>query len=89
MVPTSARLAAGAERELLSVVMPVYNEEATVAQVIATVLATALPVDLEVIAVNDGSGDDSARILDAIDDPQGFSGDEVSRRNAEACARHG
>ncbi len=39
----------------LSVLIPVYNEEVTVARVVERV--AALPVDLEMLLVDDGSSD--------------------------------
>jgi glycosyltransferase involved in cell wall biosynthesis len=45
----------------LSVVMPVYNEQATLREVVARVLA--VPLDLELICVDDGSRDGSRAIL--------------------------
>jgi glycosyltransferase involved in cell wall biosynthesis len=45
----------------LSVVMPVYNEQATLREVVARVLA--VPLDLELICVDDGSRDSSREIL--------------------------
>ena len=45
----------------LSVVMPVYNEQATVRQVVARVLA--VPLEVELICVDDGSTDGSREIL--------------------------
>jgi glycosyltransferase involved in cell wall biosynthesis len=45
----------------LSVVVPVYNEQATVREVIARVLAVSL--DIELICVDDGSTDASREIL--------------------------
>lgn len=45
----------------LSVVMPVYNERATLREVIARVLA--VPIDLELLCVDDGSTDGSREIL--------------------------
>jgi glycosyltransferase involved in cell wall biosynthesis len=51
---------------LLSVVMPVYNEAATVDEIIRRVLAAgeASNLDLELIAVDDGSADGSGAKLD-------------------------
>jgi glycosyltransferase involved in cell wall biosynthesis len=45
----------------LSVVMPVYNERATLQEVIARVLA--VPLEIELICVDDGSRDGSREIL--------------------------
>jgi glycosyltransferase involved in cell wall biosynthesis len=45
----------------LSVVMPVYNERATLREVITRVLA--VPLDIELICVDDGSQDGSREIL--------------------------
>lgn len=54
----------------LSVVVPAYNEEATLEAVIRRVLA--LPFDLEVVAVDDGSTDATPQILSrlAAEDPR-------------------
>ena len=46
---------------LLSVVMPVYNEQATLRDIVAKVLA--VPVRKELVLVDDGSKDDSRKIL--------------------------
>jgi glycosyltransferase involved in cell wall biosynthesis len=48
----------------LSVVMPVYNEQATLEEVIARVLA--VPLDMELICVDDGSTDNSREILSRL-----------------------
>jgi len=45
----------------LSVVIPVYNERHTVREVVERVLA--VPLDLELICVDDGSSDGSAKVL--------------------------
>jgi glycosyltransferase involved in cell wall biosynthesis len=45
----------------LSVVMPVYNEQATLPEAIARVLA--VPMEIELICVDDGSTDGSREIL--------------------------
>lgn len=54
----------------LSIIMPVYNEAATVGKVIATVLAQ--PQVAELICVNDCSSDNSGKVLDqlAINEPR-------------------
>jgi glycosyltransferase involved in cell wall biosynthesis len=53
---------------LLSVVIPVYNEEKTVSAVIEAVLAAPLPegIDREVILVDDGSTDGTRHLLDRL-----------------------
>jgi glycosyltransferase involved in cell wall biosynthesis len=48
----------------LSVVMPVYNERATLLQVIEKVLA--VPIDIELLCVDDGSTDGSVKILEDL-----------------------
>jgi glycosyltransferase involved in cell wall biosynthesis len=52
----------------LSVVIPCYNEESTVASVIETVLG--IPWVGQVVVVDDGSTDKIREILAAIDDPR-------------------
>ena len=49
----------------LSIIMPVFNERETVASIAQRVLAE-VPVDLELIIVDDGSTDGSAEIIDAL-----------------------
>src|SRR5580704_1515769 len=53
------------ERNLLSVLMPLFNEEEFVAASIQRVLAAPLPpgLDLELVVVDDGSTDTSAEIV--------------------------
>lgn len=48
----------------LSIIIPVYNEEKTIAQILAKVNAVQVKnVDKEIIVVNDGSTDDSRNII--------------------------
>jgi glycosyltransferase involved in cell wall biosynthesis len=51
---------------LLSIVVPVYNERRTVAAVIERLLSIELPVDREILVVNDGSTDGTREVLDGI-----------------------
>jgi len=55
---------------LLSVVMPVYNEKGTVEEIVERVLA--VPVRIELIAVDDASTDGSHEILEKLSREKGF-----------------
>lgn len=55
---------------LLSVVMPVYNEKATVEEIVDRVLA--VPLRIELIAVDDASTDGSRELLDDLSKKRGF-----------------
>ena len=57
------------EQPRVSVVMPVYNVEAYVAEAITSVLAQTLP-DFELIIVDDGGNDGSMDICRGFDDPR-------------------
>jgi glycosyltransferase involved in cell wall biosynthesis len=54
----------------LSIVMPAYNEQRTIARAVAQVLRTELPCDFELIVVNDGSSDGTSQILRALTHPK-------------------
>jgi len=54
----------------LSILMPVYNEERTLAAALKRVLDVDYPVEVEVVAVDDGSRDGTAGVLEAISDPR-------------------
>lgn len=51
---------------LLSIVVPVYNEARTVAEVIDRLLAIELPAPREILVVNDGSTDGTREVLDRL-----------------------
>lgn len=55
---------------VLSVVMPVFNEQATVSDAIQRVLAVDYPCPVELIVVDDGSTDRTARVLRCLSDPR-------------------
>jgi hypothetical protein len=51
---------------LISIVVPVFNEQATVAAVVARLLEIDLPAPREILIVNDGSSDGTRGVLDAL-----------------------
>jgi glycosyltransferase involved in cell wall biosynthesis len=53
----------------LSILMPVYNEAATVERAVAAVLGADLPVTSEIVLVDDGSTDGTRRIIEQADWP--------------------
>ncbi len=55
---------------LLSVIMPVYNEEATIEEIVSRVLA--VPLRVELLVVDDGSTDRSREILGELAEKRGF-----------------
>lgn len=52
--------------EMLSVIIPVYNEEKTVEEIVERVNAVQLPIKKEVIVVNDASTDHTKEILERL-----------------------
>jgi glycosyltransferase involved in cell wall biosynthesis len=50
----------------LSVLMPIYNERATLGEIMSRVLASPLPLELELVAVDDGSNDGSRELLNQL-----------------------
>ena len=51
---------------LISIVVPVYNEARTVAEVIERLLVIDLPAPREILVVNDGSTDGTREVLDRL-----------------------
>jgi dolichol-phosphate hexosyltransferase len=60
-------------KPVVSILMPVYNELATVERAIQTVLDTDLGVEKELIVVDDGSLDGTRELLEARSWPEGTS----------------
>ena len=52
--------------DLLSIIVPVYNEAGTVRQVIERLLTIDLPVAREIVVVDDGSTDGTPQALGAL-----------------------
>jgi glycosyltransferase involved in cell wall biosynthesis len=57
-------------RPEVSIVLPCYNYGRYLPECLASIRSQEGNIDYEVIAINDGSADDSADILDLIDDPR-------------------
>lgn len=75
------------DRRCLSVVVPCFNEEATVAAVISSVLAS--PFTSEVIIVDDGSTDGTLKIAQSIDDQRVQVLSQGTNRGKGAALRRG
>ncbi|HLM97190.1 MAG TPA: glycosyltransferase, partial [Acidimicrobiales bacterium] len=54
----------------LSVLMPIYNEAATLTTAVERVLKVDYPCEMELILVDDGSTDGTAKLLEELDDPR-------------------
>lgn len=54
----------------LSVLMPAYNEAATIRLAIKRVLDVHYPCDVELVVVDDGSLDNTSEVLSSIEDPR-------------------
>lgn len=50
----------------LSIIIPVFNEEKTIGKVIKKVIDTQLPVNREIIIVNDGSSDNTRNEIEKV-----------------------
>ena len=72
------------EDPLLSVVMPVYNEKATVEEMVGRVLA--VPIRIELIAVDDASTDGSHDILARLGQARGFKVLRQERNQGKGAA---
>ena len=69
--------------DLVSIIVPVYNEVRTVRSVIERLIAIDLPVAREIIVVNDGSTDGTREVLDDV----GLRDPEAASRKPGAAIR--
>jgi glycosyltransferase involved in cell wall biosynthesis len=54
--------------QLLTVIVPVFNERNTVAEILRRMRAVELSIDLEIVVVNDASSDGTEKVLAALED---------------------
>jgi len=56
----------------LSIIIPAFNEENTIAKIIEKIYSAPLSIDKEVIIVNDGSSDNTGKILKELQEKYNF-----------------
>jgi dolichol-phosphate hexosyltransferase len=71
----------------LSILMPAYNESATVGTAVKRVLDIHYPCDVELVVVNDGSVDNTSEVLAGIDDPRVLVTEHAANRGKGAAVR--
>ena len=52
----------------LSVLVPVYNERSTIGEVIRRIRSVDVPLEVEIVVVNDGSSDGTDKVLATLED---------------------
>jgi glycosyltransferase involved in cell wall biosynthesis len=72
---------------MLSVVVPVYNERDTVGETLRRMRAVDLPLDVEILVVDDGSTDGTDKVLDAVQDSTVHVLRHDTNRGKGACIR--
>ena len=70
----------------LSILMPVYNEEDTVERAIDEVLSTELPVEFELVVVDDGSTDRTREVMAGREWPDNVRFVEHERNRGKGAA---
>jgi glycosyltransferase involved in cell wall biosynthesis len=73
----------------LSVIVPVFNERNTVAEILRRIRAVDLPLPLEVVVVDDGSRDGTDKVLSALQDSTVRVVTHKSNRGKGAAVRTG
>ena len=71
----------------LSILMPAYNEAATVGVAVKQLLGIRYPCDIELVIVNDGSADHTMDVLSSIDDPRVVVTEHPVNRGKGAAVR--
>jgi glycosyltransferase involved in cell wall biosynthesis len=71
----------------LSILIPAYNEAATVGVAVKRLLDIRYPCDIELVIVNDGSVDSTMDVLSSIDDPRVVVTEHPVNRGKGAAVR--
>lgn len=71
----------------LSILIPAYNEAATVGVAVKRLLDIRYPCDIELVIVNDGSVDETMDVLSSIDDPRVVVSEHPANRGKGAAVR--
>jgi glycosyltransferase involved in cell wall biosynthesis len=71
----------------LSVLMPIYNEAATLASAVDRVLEVVYPCEMELVLVDDGSTDGTAKVLETMRDDRLVKGAHPANRGKGAAIR--
>jgi dolichol-phosphate hexosyltransferase len=71
----------------LSILIPAYNEAATVGVAVKRLLDIRYPCDIELVIVNDGSVDNTMDVLSSIDDPRVVVTEHSVNRGKGAAVR--
>jgi dolichol-phosphate hexosyltransferase len=71
----------------LSILIPAYNEAATVGVAVKRLLDIRYPCDIELVIVNDGSVDHTMDVLNSIDDPRVVVAEHKANRGKGAAVR--
>ena len=87
-VPASKRLfSVDSAPVTLSILMPVYNEARTLAAAVEQVLGVDYPCPIELVLVDDGSSDGTAKVLAGLTDPRVVVHSHVRNQGKGAAIR--
>ena len=77
------------EYKTLSVLVPVYNERSTIGEVIRRIRSVDVPLEVEIVVVNDGSSDGTDTVLSTLEDSTVRVFNHVQNQGKGAALRTG
>ena len=77
------------EYKTLSVLVPVYNERSTIGEVIRRIRSVDVPLEVEIVVVNDGSSDGTDKVLSTLEDSTVRVFNHVQNQGKGAALRTG